>query len=584
MARLFLTNIDLNQNELQNAVIQNLSTAPLSGNTEGRIYYDSTRKTLRVYRNDQIQGAKWYDLSVGGASASTVTLTGDVTGTANVDPTTGIITVATTLHASGTENQINVNDNSNVTTISLADDINVVSGITIGESTKDGYINIINSAGTQIGRIAADGANLGIAAVVGDLNLYPDSGIVSINDKSGELHLQKTEYWRNGTQQGIIAAQSDSSLRLTATSGQLQLESNSGDVRINPSTQQTWFNNNLVINGATGQISTAGTSITLNPYSGVVTTLGAELHTSKVELWQNGDNGGTNRGAVIAHPSDGSLTVAATGWLHLESHDGGINLDPQNGQTTFSDQIKIDSEGVISTNNADLTLSPDSGNVVINNNLVTDSIVSKNAGTDELIVNANTIVLQTTNTTIGGAGTNGSLTIKNSNSDDVLTVVGSTKLATFAGDVSINGNLNVQGTLTAINKQEIDITDNTIVLNSNFTTGAPSQDAAITVKRGSANDVNIIWSEGNKDWTLTNDGNNYFAIARKAVFTIGDTSNTSFDVVHNLGTRDLTVQVRENNAEYNLVETDVAFKDDNTVTVAFTNAPDTNAYKVIIVG
>lgn len=584
MARLFLTNIDLNQNELQNAVIQNLSTAPLSGNTEGRIYYDSTRKTLRVYRNDQIQGAKWYDLSVGGASASTVTLTGDVTGTANVDPTTGIITVATTLHASGTENQINVNDNSNVTTISLADDINVVSGITIGESTKDGYINIINSAGTQIGRIAADGANLGIAAVGGDLNLYPDSGLVSINDKSGELHLQKTEYWRNGTQQGIIAAQSDSSLRLTAASGQLQLESNSGDVRINPSTQQTWFNNNLVIDGATGQISTDGTSITLNPDNGVVTTLGAELHTSKVELWQNGDNGGTNRGAVIAHPSDGSLTVAATGWLHLESHDGGINLDPQNGQTTFSDQIKIDSEGVISTNNADLTLSPDSGNVVINNNLVTDSIVSKNAGTDELTVNANTIVLQTTNTTIGGAGTNGSLTIKNSNSDDVLTVVGSTKLATFAGDVSINGNLNVKGTLTAINKEEIDVADNTIVLNSNFTTGTPSQDAAITVKRGSANDVNIIWSEGNKDWTLTNDGNNYFAIARKAVFTVGDTSNTSFDVVHNLGTRDVTVMVRENNAEYNVVDTDIRMKDDNTVTVAFTNAPDTNAYKIIIVG
>ena len=163
MARLFLTNIDLNQNELQNAVIQNLSTAPLSGNTEGRIYYDSTRKTLRVYRNDQIQGAKWYDLSVGGASASTVTLTGDVTGTANVDPTTGIITVATTLHASGTENQINVNDNSNVTTISLADDINVVSGITIGESTKDGYINIINSAGTLLVACCRRAVLLGLA-------------------------------------------------------------------------------------------------------------------------------------------------------------------------------------------------------------------------------------------------------------------------------------------------------------------------------------------------------------------------------------------------------------------------------------
>ena len=583
MARLFLTNIDLNQNELQNAVIQNLSTAPSSGNTEGRIYYDSTRKTLRVWRNDSIQGAKWYDLSVGGASASTVTLTGDVTGTANVDPTTGIITVDTHFNVSGTANQIAVNDISNTTTISLTDDINVVSGITIGESTKDGYINIINSAGTQIGRIAADGANLGIAAGDGDLNLYPDSGLVSINNKSGELHLQKTEYWRSGTQQGIIAAQSDSSLRLTATSGQLQLESNSGDVRINPSTQQTWFNNNLVIDGTTGQISTGGTSITLNPDSGVVTTLGAELHTSKVEFWQNGDNGGTNRGAVIAHPSDGSLTVAATGWLHLESHDGGINLDPQNGQITFSDQVKIDSEGNITTNNVDLTLSPDSGNVVINNNLVTDSIVSKDGSANTLNISANAIQITSTDVIIGGGGTNGKFQVLDSNGTNAFVIDGSNKEAQFGGNLTVDGNLNVTGTLNAVNRTEINVEDNTVRLNTGWT-GAPVADAGIIVTRGTANDTAIIWSEANKDWTLTNDGSNYFAIARKAVFTVGDASNTSFDIIHNLGTRDLTVQVRENNADYNLVETDVAFKDANTVTISFTDAPDANAYKVVIVG
>ena len=225
MARLFLTNIDLNQNELQNAVIQNLSSAPSSGNTEGRIYYDSTRKTLRVYRNDSLQGAKWYDLSVGGASASTVTLTGDVTGTANVDPTTGIITVDTHFNVSGTANQIAVNDIDNTTTISLTDDINVVSGITIGQSTKNGYINLVNTTGTQYGTIDPDGGNLRITGNDGDILLLPDSNVVSIGSGSGELHLQKTEYWRGGTQQGIIAAQSDSSLRLTAASGQLQLES-----------------------------------------------------------------------------------------------------------------------------------------------------------------------------------------------------------------------------------------------------------------------------------------------------------------------------------------------------------------------
>lgn len=583
MARLYLTNIDLNNNELQNAVIQNLSSAPASGNKEGRIYYDNTTHKLRVFRADAAQGTKWYDLSVGGTAASQVILTGDVTGNASVDPATGVITLATHFNASGTANQIAVNDINNTTTISLTDDINVVSGITIGESTKNGYINIINSAGTQIGRIAADGANLGIAAGDGDLNLYPDSGLVSINDKSGELHLQKTEYWRNGTQQGIIAAQSDSSLRLTAASGQLQLESNSGDVRINPSTQQTWFNNNLVIDGATGQISTDGTSITLNPDNGVVTTLGAELHTSKVELWQNGDNGGTNRGAVIAHPSDGSLTVASTGWLHLESHDGTIALDSSDGNVTFNDQIRVDSEGVISTNNTDLTLSPDSGNVVINNNLVTNAIVSKNGSNDELNINASVVQINSSNVTVGGGGTNGGFTVKDSNGNVALNIDGSTKDAHFGNNVTIDGNLNVTGTLNAVNRTEINIEDNTIKLNTGWT-GAPTQDAGIIVNRGTANNTAIIWSESNKDWTLTNDGSNYYAIARKFVATVGDASNTLFDVVHNLGTRDLTVQVRENNAEYNLVETDVLFKDNNTVTIGFTDAPDANAYKIIIVG
>jgi hypothetical protein len=582
MARLFLTNIDLNQNELQNAVIQNLSTAPSSGNTEGRIYYDSTRKTLRVYRNDSLQGAKWYDLSVGGASASTVTLTGDVTGTANVDPNTGIITVNTHFNVSGTDNQIVVNDIDNTTTISLAPDTYIKNNdgypsimlsatgeyIALNHAQNDTRMLTINTDGSNA-NITANG-NLNLTSNNGDINLNADSNVVNINGNTGELHLQKTEYYRNGSLQGVVAAQSDSSLRLTATSGQLQLETNSGDVKINPNTGRTWFNNNIYIDAEDGKISTDSGHLVLNPDNGVVTTLGAELHTSKVELWQGGDDGGNNHGAIIAHPSDGSLTVAATGWLHLESHDGGINIDPDNGQTTFSNQIRLNSTGVIETNNSDLTLSPDSGNVIINNTLITDNITSKNAGSDSLYI-------QGGNSNIHLDQSNGNIELS---PDGIVYVNGG---ANFANDVNIAGNLNVQGTLNAINRTEINIEDNTIRLNTGFT-GAPTADAGIIVERGTANDTAIIWSETNKDWTLTNDGSNYYAIARKYVSIVGDASNSSFDVVHNMNTRDLTVQVRENNADYNLVETDVSFKDANTVTISFTVAPDANAYKVIIVG
>ena len=574
MARLFLTNIDLNQNELQNAVIQNLSTAPSSGNTEGRIYYDSTRKTLRVYRNDSVQGAKWYDLSVGGASASTVTLTGDVTGTANVDPTTGIITVDTHFNVSGTANQIAVNDIDNTTTISLTDSVDINTGLTIGgtNTEADGYIHLVDAAGDRYASLEDNGGNLRITS---------NSGLIETNES--EIAVQKTSYWRNGTQQGVIAAQSDSSLRLTAITGQLQLESNSGDVQINPSSKVTLFNNNIFINADSGVIGTNVTSLHLNADSGVITTDTAEFHTPKIELWNGGDTSGSRLGVVLAHPSDGSLTIAASNQLNLEAHSGGINLNPQNGQTTFSNEVKIDSEGVISTNNADLTLSPDSGNVVINDNLITDTILSKNGTGDTLNIVSNEIILQSPDVKVGGGGTNGKFQVLDSNGTNAFIINSATKAAQFGGDVTVDGNLNVTGTLNAVNRTEINIEDNTIRLNTGFT-GAPVADAGIIVERGTANDTAIIWSESNKDWTLTNDGSNYYAIARKFVSVIGDASNVSFDIVHNMNTRDLTVQVRENNADYNLVETDVAFKDLNTVTVSFTVAPDANAYKVIIVG
>jgi len=51
MAQKFLTNIDLNQNQLINAKFEALATNPSSGNFEGRMYFNTATYSLMVYAN-----------------------------------------------------------------------------------------------------------------------------------------------------------------------------------------------------------------------------------------------------------------------------------------------------------------------------------------------------------------------------------------------------------------------------------------------------------------------------------------------------------------------------------------------------
>ena len=85
MAVKFLANVDLQKNELLNAVIQNLATAPSTGLVDGLIYYDTALDVLRVYAN----GA-WTTLSTAAGTVTSVSGTGAISSTGGNTPTISI--------------------------------------------------------------------------------------------------------------------------------------------------------------------------------------------------------------------------------------------------------------------------------------------------------------------------------------------------------------------------------------------------------------------------------------------------------------------------------------------------------------
>lgn len=79
---------------------------------------------------------------------------------------------------------------------------------------------------------------------------------------------------------------------------------------------------------------------------------------------------------------------------------------------------------------------------------------------------------------------------------------------TTTTDIIVNGSLTVNG--TSIGLSNLGIGSNQITLNNDVTTGSPTSDANIIVRRGSSNSTLLKWSEAQQRWQFTNDGVTYY--------------------------------------------------------------------------
>ena len=467
MARKFLVSVDLNKNELQNARIQNLGSAP-SSPVSGQIYYDTSNNTMYYYNGLASPNGPWMPMSGSTEVIQDVigsTIVGGTGITATYDDTAGTETIRIT--------------NTGVTAGSYGSTTQIPT-FTVnaqGQLTAAGTVNVATT-----------------------LSIAGDTGLDTVNLLSDTLTFIGTD--------PIDTAITD---------------------------------NTVTISAKDATYTTKGVS-SFSSTDFVVTSGAVSLNAESVQ---------DIVGAMVTPPNtENGISIT------YDDTNGKLDFDVNDPTITLSGDV---------TGSATMT---NLGNVTITTTIQPNSVA---LGTDT-----------TGNYVATIAGTANEIEVSGSGSETAAVTIGLPDNVNITGNLLVGGNLNVTGTINSVNTTQVNIVDNKVNLNTDFT-GAPVADAGIRVERGDSADVEVLWNETNDNWTLTNDGTNYHAITRKYVQTLS-TSATSYTVTHNLGTTDVMVQVSETASPYAKVETDVELTSASAVTIKFATAPSAGAYKVIVVG
>jgi hypothetical protein len=163
MSRKFLTNIDLNSNELRNGVIHNLATDPETG-AAGQLYFNTVDQVLKFYNGSTSQWEAVGSIEAIGDAVADLLESG--TGISlSYDDEDGTLTIANTgvTSVSGTSNEVVVSASAGAVTIGLPDSITVdVTGDVTGNAdtaTALESARTISLGGSLSGSVSFDGSS-----------------------------------------------------------------------------------------------------------------------------------------------------------------------------------------------------------------------------------------------------------------------------------------------------------------------------------------------------------------------------------------------------------------------------------------
>ena len=594
MAKQFLTGLDLNKNELLNARIQNLSSAP-SSPVAGQIYYNTTDQTLRYYDGT---GSAWVSLAIGGSVSEAITAAIDALDTDDIEEgannlyytdarvqaviaasdTDDVAEGATNLYftderaqdAIGTAITGGTQTNIAVTYDDANGVYNFVAENGVADSDTDdlseGATNLYYTDARARGAVSSGDDYIAYNSGTGVFTLdtanaatvaYVDQEVSDVNNTINGLST-------NDISEGTNLYYTDARARLAVASGDdtLSYNSSTGVFTANTSTlalksyvdsQVQASAQGLDVKQSVRAATTA--NITL---SGTQTVDGVSLVAGDRVLVKNQTTG-----------SENGLYVVVDGGAWTRTTDADSDSEVTAGLFTFVTEgtSYADTGWVISTNDditvgtTAITFTQFSGAGVISagDGLVQNGTVFDIVGTsDRITVNADSIDIAATYVGQSTITTVGTITTGTWNGTTIDVSYGGTGVTSLASGEYVLGN-GTGGLTTSATIPVADL-DGTLPVNqggTGATTAAGARSNLGATTKYAASNAELTPSSGSVTWTVS----------------------------HNLDTADTVVSVRDLSSD-SVVEVDVTHTDANTITLAWNSAATVaaNSYRVVVIG
>jgi hypothetical protein len=164
-----------------------------------------------------------------------------------------------------------------------------------------------------------------------------------------------------------------------------------------------------------------------------------------------------------------------------------LNIGAGTGITVNADDVALDTTSTRNTDHSAVVLTAGAG-LTGGGDITASRTFTVGAGTG-ITVNADDVAL-------AGAGSLSANTLTKWNGSQLV----NSTITDDGTTVTIGGSLTVNGTVTYINSNTVEIGDNIILLNRDEV-GTPSQNAGLEVERGTSPNVSFLWNESGDYWS-----------------------------------------------------------------------------------